>query len=89
MVRSGPKNVSGNDRAGMAPSALLVGPKQVTAARKFPAEIAAAMIADVNPYSGKLSLAIEDKYDGVAGGSSPANPHSSTASSKPPRRPKD
>ncbi len=73
------KNVSGvAGRAGMSPATLLVGPKRVTEARKFLAEIAAATTADVNPYSGKLRLAIEDRYDGTGWwlfGSKPAFVH--------------
>lgn len=58
------KNVNGTGRAGAVPAILVVGPALETEAEKVIAEIAAAQISDVNPFSGKLKVLVENRYEG-------------------------
>lgn len=58
------KNVNGTGRAGAVPAILVVGPNLETDAEKVVAEIAAAQISDVNPFSGKLKVLVENRYEG-------------------------
>lgn len=57
-------DVSGKGRAGVVPKYLLVGPQLETLAEQLIATINAATVDDVNPFSGKLSLLVEDRYEG-------------------------
>ncbi|CDN94807.1 head maturation protease, ClpP-related [Agrobacterium tumefaciens] len=59
------KNVNGTGTAGVVPTVLLVGPKLETTAEKIVAQLTATTSGDVNPFSGKLSVAVENRYDGV------------------------
>lgn len=58
------KNVNGTGNAGATPSVIVVGPKLETQAEKVVAEITAATVNDVNPFSGKLKVAVENRYGG-------------------------
>ncbi|WP_312946335.1 HK97 family phage prohead protease [Agrobacterium sp.] len=58
------KNVNGTGTAGVVPAVLLVGPRLETEAEKFVAQINATAISDVNPFSGKLRVMVENRYDG-------------------------
>lgn len=57
-------DVSGQGRAGVVPKYLLVGPALETLAEQLIATINAATVDDVNPFSGKLNLLVEDRYEG-------------------------
>ena len=59
------KNVNGTGTAGVVPAVLLVGPKLETVAERIVAELKATTSDDVNPFSGKLRVAVENRYDGV------------------------
>jgi hypothetical protein len=58
------KNVNGTGRAGAVPAIILVGPALETTAEKVVAEISAAQVDDVNPFSGKLKVIVENRYEG-------------------------
>jgi HK97 family phage prohead protease len=58
------KDVNGTGKAGLVPKYLLVGPAQETLAEQLIATINAATVSNVNPFSGKLSLLVEDRYEG-------------------------
>ncbi|KQV32254.1 hypothetical protein ASC97_01260 [Rhizobium sp. Root1203] len=58
------KNVSGNGTAGVVPAVLVVGPQLETSAQQFVTEINATTVTDANPFAGKLSVAVENRYTG-------------------------
>jgi HK97 family phage prohead protease len=58
------KGVDGKSNAGAAPSVLLVGPALETTAEQLVATMNAAAVSDVNPFSGKLSVKVENRYAG-------------------------
>jgi HK97 family phage prohead protease len=58
------KNVNGSGTAGVVPAVLMVGPAMETAAEQFVAEINAITTDEVNPFGGKLRLAVENRYSG-------------------------
>ncbi|WP_142628094.1 head maturation protease, ClpP-related [Rhizobium sp. P007] len=59
------KNVNGTGTAGVVPAVLVVGPKLETVAERIVAELKATTSDDVNPFSGKIRVAVENRYDGV------------------------
>jgi hypothetical protein len=54
----------GTTRLNVTPAILMVGPDQETEAEKVLAQLAAAKIDDVNPFAGRLELAVESQLDG-------------------------
>ncbi|MBZ0161341.1 MAG: hypothetical protein K8H74_01365 [Notoacmeibacter sp.] len=58
-------SVEGDRKNGVVPEVLLVGPELETTAEKIVAEIQAATVDDVNPFSKKLKVAVEDRLDGT------------------------
>ncbi len=58
------KGVDGKTNAGAAPSVLLVGPALETTAEQLVATLNAAAVSDVNPFAGKLSVHVENRYAG-------------------------
>lgn len=60
------KNVNGTGTAGVVPAILLVGPSQETEAEKLVASLNAATIGEVNPFTGKLRVEVENRitHDG-------------------------
>ncbi len=58
------KNVAKSDVAGTPPAILLVGPAKQTEAEMVVAQISAATVGDVNPFGGKLTVAVEDRIAG-------------------------
>lgn len=59
------KDVNKTGNAGVTPAIILVGPKQETAAEQLVAQITAAKASDANPFAGKLTVAVENQYDGT------------------------
>lgn len=59
------KNVNGTGRAGAVPATIIVGPKLETTAEQLIASIAATNVGDVNPFSGKLKVEVENRYEGT------------------------
>ncbi|WP_168247411.1 MULTISPECIES: prohead protease/major capsid protein fusion protein [unclassified Mesorhizobium] len=57
-------NVNGSWISGTVPAVLLVGPAQETAAEKIVATLNSTAIDAVNPFSGKLKVEVEDRYEG-------------------------
>ena len=57
------KGLDGVTPIQVKPTTLLVGPALETAAEKVLADIAAATVGEVNPFSGKLSLAVEPRIE--------------------------
>jgi phage head maturation protease len=57
----GMKALDGKTPINATPKFLLVGPEQETEAEKLLAEIAAATVADVNPFAKRLSLLVEPR----------------------------
>ncbi len=55
------KNVNGTGTAGVVPAILLVGPSQETEAEKLVASLNAATIGEVNPFTGKLRVEVENR----------------------------
>ena len=58
------KNVNGTGLAGVAPAVLVVGPALETVAEQYVGIINAADADNVNPFSGKLRVVVENQYDG-------------------------
>lgn len=58
------KNVNGTGTAGVTPKYLVVGPSLETVAQKVVAEFNATKTDDVNPFSGQIQVAVENRYDG-------------------------
>ncbi|MER8581733.1 Mu-like prophage major head subunit gpT family protein [Mesorhizobium sp. M1423] len=56
------KGVDGRTNAGAAPSVLLVGPALETTAQQLVATLTAATVDGVNPFSGKLTVEVENLY---------------------------
>ncbi|NML75269.1 Clp protease ClpP [Rhizobium sp. S-51] len=59
------KDVNKTGNAGVTPAIILVGPKQETAAEQLVAQITAAKASDANPFAGKLTVAVENQYEGT------------------------
>lgn len=59
------KNVNGTGRAGAVPAVILVGPELQTTAEQLVASLSPAQIAEVNPFSGKLRVEVETRYEGA------------------------
>jgi HK97 family phage prohead protease len=60
------KGLDGATPIGVTPKHLVVGPAKETEAEKVLAELAAAQVAEVNPFSGKLTLHVEPRFTGNA-----------------------
>jgi len=58
------KGLDGRTPIGVTPRHLVVGPTLETEAEKVLAQIAAAQVAEVNPFSGRLILHIEPRFTG-------------------------
>ena len=58
------KNVNGVGRSGSVPAVILVGPKMQTEAEQLVASLSPAQVSEVNPFSGKLSVEVETRYQG-------------------------
>lgn len=58
------KNVNGTGLAGVAPAVLVVGPALETVAEQYVGMINAADADNVNPFSGKLRVLVENQYNG-------------------------
>ncbi|TPN49354.1 prohead protease/major capsid protein fusion protein [Mesorhizobium sp. B1-1-7] len=57
------KGVDGKTTAGAAPAVLVVGPALETIAEQLVATLTAATVDTVNPFSGKLSVQVENRYE--------------------------
>lgn len=57
-------NVNGSWVSGAVPAVILVGPAQETNAQTMVASIQSATIDDVNPFAGKLTVEVENRYEG-------------------------
>ncbi len=60
------KGLDGKTPIGVTPKHLVVGPAKETEAEQVLAAIAAAQVADANPFSGKLTLHVEPRFIGNA-----------------------
>lgn len=60
------KGLDGKTPIGVTPKHLVVGPAKETEAEQVLAAIAAAQVADANPFSGKLTLHVEPRFAGNA-----------------------
>ncbi|WP_075996325.1 HK97 family phage prohead protease [Salaquimonas pukyongi] len=58
------KNVNGTGRAGTVPAVIVTGPRMQTAAEQLIASLSAAQVSEVNPFSGKLRVEVETRYEG-------------------------
>jgi hypothetical protein len=58
-------NVNGTGRAGTVPAILLVGPDMETEAEQAITELMATTQDNVNPFGGKLRIAVEDRLEGT------------------------
>ncbi|MDT3684145.1 MAG: Mu-like prophage major head subunit gpT family protein [Pseudorhodoplanes sp.] len=58
------KGLDGKTPIGVTPRHLVVGPAKETQAEQVLAAIAAAQVADANPFSGKLTLHVEPRFTG-------------------------
>mgnify|MGYP001765597875 CR=1 FL=1 len=56
----------GGARINVVPKTLLVGPELETPAEKLLTALNAAQVGDVNPWAGKLTLAVEPRIEGAA-----------------------
>ncbi len=59
------RNVNGTGNAGAVPAVLVVGPRLETEAEKLVAQINATNVDGVNPFGGKLRIAVENRYEGL------------------------
>lgn len=59
------KSVEGDRTSGVVPEVLLVGPELETTAEQIISDIQAATVDDVNVFSKKLKVAVEDRLDGT------------------------
>jgi HK97 family phage prohead protease len=58
------KGVGGKRPAGTAPAYILVGPNRETEAEQLVASLNATTTDEVNPFGGKMKVAVEDRYEG-------------------------